>query len=40
MELCIFWELPSPPIGDPNSSEIIIEKPCIEGAEPMGNYAY
>ena len=39
MEPCVVWEFPFPPIGDPDCHDVINEKPCIVGAQPMGNYA-
>ena len=32
-------EFPSPPIGDIDCRDVIIQKPCIVGAQPTGNYA-
>ena len=39
MEPCVVWEFPFPPIEDPDCRDVIIEKPCIVGAQPTGNYA-
>ena len=37
MEPCIVWEYLSLPIGEPDCRNIIIEKPCVEGAQHTGN---
>ena len=34
----VVWESPSPPIEDPDCRDVIIEKPCIVGAQPTCNY--
>ena len=39
MEPCVVWEFPSPPIGDLDCRDVIIQKPCIVGAQSTGNYA-
>ena len=38
MEPCVVWEFPSLPIGDSDCCDVIIEKPCIVGAQPTGDY--
>ena len=39
MEPCVVWEFPSSPIGDPDCRDVIIEKRCVVGTQPTGNYA-
>ena len=39
MEPCVVCEFPSPPIGDPDCRDVIIEKVCVVGAQPTGDYA-
>ena len=39
MEPCVVWKFPSPPIGSPDCRDVMIEKPCVVGAQPTGNYA-
>ena len=39
MEPCVVWEFPSPPTGDLDCRDVIIQKPCIVEAQPTGNYA-
>ena len=34
---CVVCESPSPPMGEPDCCDIILEKPCILGAQPTGN---
>ena len=37
MEPGVIWEFPSPPIGDLDCRDVIIQKPCIAGAQPAVN---